>query len=160
MTTTADDGAAGASVAEGGRWVTTQIGRDRFGTTVEARTHTFQLDEPRDVGGTDTGPTPYEALLSALGACTVITLRMYADRKGWPLESARVRLRTASAHEPDCEVCETDEVGPHDVEREIELAGPLTDEQRERLLLVADRCPVKQTLERGVRVVAGEQARP
>ncbi|HSA54253.1 MAG TPA: OsmC family protein [Gemmatimonadaceae bacterium] len=142
------------SIAEAGRWVTTQIDRDRFRTTIEARTHVLQLDEPVDVGGTDAGPTPYEALLGALGACTVITLRMYADRKGWPMEGARVRLRTASSHEPDCEVCETDEVGPHEVEREIELMGPLSEEQRERLRLVADRCPVKQTLERGIQVVA------
>ena len=92
-------------------------------------------------------------LLGALGACTVITLRMYADRKEWPLESARVRLRTARSHEQDCEVCETDDVGPHELEREIELTGPLTDEQRQRLLMVADRCPVKQTLERGIQVV-------
>ncbi|HJU73560.1 MAG TPA: OsmC family protein [Gemmatimonadaceae bacterium] len=140
--------------AEGGRWVTTSIDRSRYRTTVEARAHVFALDEPTDVGGTDAGPTPYEALLAALGGCTVITLRMYADRKGWPLEGAHVRLRTASAHEPDCEICESEDVGPHRLERQIELDGPLNDEQRARLLLIADRCPVKQTLERGVQVVA------
>ena len=112
------------------------------------------LDEPVDVGGTDAGPTPYEAMLGALGGCTVITLRMYADRKGWPLEAVHVRLRQARAHERDCEICETAEVGPHRLEREIELEGPLTEEQRRRLLLIADRCPVKQTLERGIHVVA------
>lgn len=141
-------------VAEAGRWVTTRIDRSRFRTTVEARTHVVQLDEPADVGGTDTGPTPYEALLGALGGCTVMTLRMYADRKGWPLDSASVRLRMARVHEQDCEVCETDEVGPNDLEREIELVGSLTDDQRERLLRIADRCPVKQALERGIKVVA------
>ena len=140
--------------AEGGRWVTTHIDRSRYRTTVEARTHVFALDEPSDVGGTDAGPTPYEALLAALGGCTVITLRMYADRKGWPLEAARVRLRTARAHEPDCEICESEEVGPQRLERQIELEGPLSDEQRQRLLTIADRCPVKQTIERGVQVVA------
>lgn len=161
MTTIDGQGAAkpgsapGATpVAESGRWVTTRIDRSRFRTTAEARTHVLRLDEPADVGGSDVGPTPYEALLGALGGCTVMTLRMYADRKGWPLESATVRLRTARVHELDCEVCETDEVGPNDLEREVELVGPLTDEQRERLLRIADRCPVKQALERGIKIVA------
>ena len=144
-------------IAEGGRWVATHIDRSRYRTTVEARTHVYDLDEPVDVGGTDAGPTPYEALLGALGACTVMTLRMYADRKGWPLERAKVRMRTARAHEPDCEVCEAEEVGPHDLERVIELEGPLTDEQRRRLLQVADRCPVKQTLERGIKVHSSQE---
>jgi putative redox protein len=139
--------------AEGERWVATHIDRSRYRTTVEARAHVYELDEPVAVGGTDAGPTPYEALLGALGACTAITLRMYADRKGWPLEAVHVRLRTARAHEPDCEVCETAEVGPHRVERRIDLEGPLTEEQRRRLLQIADRCPVKQTLNRGIQVV-------
>jgi uncharacterized OsmC-like protein len=160
--TTAGDGAAPKPAemlpdehlaAEGGRWITTHIDRSRYRSTVAARSHVRILDEPVGVGGTDAGPTPYEALLGALGGCTAITLRMYADRKGWPLEAAYVRLRQARAHEPDCEICETAEVGPHRLEREIELEGPLTEEQRRRLLLIADRCPVKQTLERGIRVV-------
>lgn len=161
MTMTGDEGSPeqaevrpdGNPVAEGGRWVTTHIDRSRYRTTVEARTHRFDLDEPVDVGGTDAGPTPYEALLASLGGCTAITLRMYADRKGWPLESVQVRLRQTRAHEPDCQNCETSEVGPHRLEREIELEGPLDTEQRRRLLLIADRCPVKQVLERGIRVV-------
>lgn len=144
---------ARATVAEGGRWVTTSIDRSRYRTRVEARTHVVTLDEPTTVGGTDGGPTPYEAMLAALGGCTAITMRMYADRKGWPLEGVRIRLRQSHAHEPDCENCATDDVGPHRVEREIEMDGPLDDEQRRRLLMIADRCPVKQTLERGVRVV-------
>lgn len=158
MSRSGDEGAPeptnGTPAAEGGVWVTTRIDRSRYRTSVEVRTHVDTLDEPVDVGGTDAGPTPYEALLGALGACTVMTLRMYADRKGWPLDGAQVRLRTARSHEEDCEVCETEEVGPHQVERQIELEGSLTEEQRRRLLLVADRCPVKQTLERGIKVVA------
>ena len=162
MTDTGDPGAPPSAeappmaeaVAEGGLWVTTRIDRSRYRTRVEARTHVQELDEPTSVGGTDAGPTPYEAMLGALGACTAMTLRMYADRKGWPLEAVHVRLRQARAHELDCENCTTADVGPHRLEREVELEGPLDDEQRRRLLQVADRCPVKQALERGVQVVA------
>lgn len=142
-----------ADAGEGG-WVSTYIDRSRYRTVVRARTHELLLDEPAAVGGTDVAPTPYEAILAALGACTVMTLRMYADRRQWPLEGVRVDLRTASSHAADCETCETEEVGPHDVERRVTLEGDLSDEQRRRLLSIADRCPVKQTLERGFRVVA------
>ena len=142
-----------ATTGGAGEWVTTEIGRDRYRTQVSARSHSLVLDEPLAAGGTDLGATPYEALLAALGACTVMTLRMYADRKRWPLERVVVRLRTSNAHETDCGNCETSEVGPHQVAREIELEGALDDEQRKRLLQIADRCPVKQTLERGIRVL-------
>jgi Predicted redox protein, regulator of disulfide bond formation len=143
-------------VAEGGRWVTTRIDRSHYRAEVEARTHIRVLDEPTSVGGSDTGPTPYEAMLGALGACTVMTLRMYADRKRWPLDGVVVRLRQARSHEPDCEICGTDEVGPQRIERQVELAGALTDEQRGRLMQIADRCPLKQTLERGLTVVPAQ----
>lgn len=113
----------------------------------------MEADEPVPLGGTDRGPTPYEYLLSALGSCMAMTLRMYADRKAWPLEGVEIRLRTARAHEKDCEQCETEKVGITEIERQIEFSGPLTEEQRGRLLQIADRCPVKQTLERGIRVV-------
>ena len=134
-------------------WVTAQAGSGGFRTAITTRSHTFDADEPLALGGTDAGPTPYEYLLGALAGCTAMTLRIYADRKKWPLESAEVRLRTARSHEVDCEHCETDPVGITRIERQIELFGPLTDEQRDRLMQIADRCPVKQTLERGVRVV-------
>ena len=81
-----------------------------------------------------------------------MTLRMYADRKAWPLERAEVSVRQARSHEADCENCETDTVGIERVERRIELVGPLSDEQRQRLLEIAERCPVKQTLGRAIRV--------
>lgn len=146
-------GTSTSADTEGGQWITAHVGRSGYSSTLRARSHAYTLDEPLSVGGTDTGPTPYEALLGALGGCTAITLRMYADRKGWPLEGVRVRLRTGCSHEPDSEVCTTAEVGPHQVARQIELEGPLTNEQRQRLLQVAERCPLKQTLERGLRVV-------
>lgn len=146
---------ADASADAGGpSWVSAGIGSHGYRVTLQARGHTFTADEPADVGGTDTGPTPYEYLLAALGSCTVLTLRMYADRKGWPLERAEVLLRSALRHAVDCESCETNEVGPKQLEREVLLEGPLTEDQRTRLLAIADRCPIKQTLERGVRVMA------
>jgi putative redox protein len=98
------------------------------------------------------GPTPYEYLLTAIGSCTVMTLRVYADRKGWPLEGATVQLRSGRSHKRDCEDCETKKVGIGVIERKIDLAGPITDEQRVRLLQIADRCPVKQTLEKGITI--------
>ena len=143
----------GASEDNGG-WVTTRIGPLRYRTEVRAGAHTFVADEPVTAGGADTGPTPYDYLLGALGGCTAMTLRMYADRKGWPLDGVSVRLRTARSHAQDCEGCEASDVGITWLEREIELSGSLTEEQRHRLVQIADRCPVKQTLERGIRVRA------
>jgi putative redox protein len=78
-----------------------------------------------------------------------MTVRMYADRKRWPLEGVEVRLRTAQAHDADCENCETSEVGITRIQRDVRLTGALTDEQRARLMQIADRCPVKQTMSRG-----------
>jgi putative redox protein len=108
--------------------------------------HSLIADEPKSVGGTDAGPTPYDLMLGALGACTSMTLRMYADRKQIPLEGVKVRLRYARIHAVDCAACET-KVGKIDrIEREIELLGALTEEQRQRLLEMADRCPVHRTM--------------
>jgi putative redox protein len=108
--------------------------------------HGLIADEPKSVGGTDAGPTPYDLMLGALGACTSMTLRMYADRKQLPLEGVKVRLRYARIHAVDCAACET-KVGKIDrIEREIELLGALTEEQRQRLLEMADRCPVHRTM--------------
>jgi uncharacterized OsmC-like protein len=153
MATSQSEGAAVTADDESGRWVTARIGRGGFRTQLSARTHTLTADEPLSFGGTDLGPTPYELLLGALSGCMAMTLRMYADRKRWPLEGVEVAMRSARSHEPDCEQCETETVGITRIERTIELAGPLSDEQRRRLLQIADRCPVKQTLERGIQVV-------
>ncbi len=114
--------------------------------------HSLIADEPAAVGGTDQGPTPFDLLVAALGACTSMTLRMYADRKGWPLEAATVRLKHAKIHAFDCESCETKEGLLDRIEREIELEGPLDEGQRQRLLQIADRCPVHKTLASEVQI--------
>ena len=130
-----------------------------YRTTLTARQHVFTADEPPAAGGADSAATPYELLLGALAACTAMTLHMYAARKQWPLEDVAVRLRSVRVHAADCENCEADAVGISHLEREIDLVGPLTTEQRDRLLTIADRCPVKQSIERGIHVVAaGTQA--
>ena len=139
--------------------VVVRTGAAGFRTDVVAGSHAFVVDEPVAVGGTDAGPTPYDLLVAALGACTSMTLRMYADRKGWPLEGVTVRLRHARVHAEDCANCESGTAKVDRVTREIELAGPLDDTQRRRLLEIADRCPVHRTLSAGVRIttsLAGE----
>ncbi|HBP16508.1 MAG TPA: osmotically inducible protein C [Planctomycetes bacterium] len=123
-----------------------------FANAVVAGKHLLRADEPRSVGGTDTGPAPYDFLLAGLGACTSMTLRMYADRKGWPLEGVSVRLRHEKIHAEDCADCETKSGRLDRIERELVLRGPLDQEQRERLLEIADRCPVHRTLEGEIRV--------
>ena len=121
-------------------------GKTGFAQEIEVGEHRLKADEPTDVGGTDTGPSPYDLLLAALGSCTSITLRMYADRKGWPLDGATVRLRHDKIHARDCEDCETRAGKIDRIERTIELHGDLDDEQRERLLEIANKCPVHKSL--------------
>ncbi|MFP4072787.1 MAG: OsmC family protein, partial [Actinomycetota bacterium] len=115
-------------------------------TDIMANGFPILADEPTQVGGTNLGPTPYDLLTASLGACTSMTLRMYADRKDWPLEAVTVDLRYRKIHAQDCEKCETDEGKIDHLEREIRLEGDLDEEQRQRLLEIADRCPVHRTL--------------
>lgn len=127
-------------------FVEARIGSAGFRTELSVRGHVLLADEPVGVGGRDAGPTPYEYLLAAIGSCTAMTVRMYADRKAWPLREVVVRLWQDRSYADDCARCETERVGVQRVQRQIRLGGDLDDAQRERLLAIADRCPVKQTL--------------
>lgn len=115
--------------------------------------HRLRADEPIAAGGADQGPSPYELMLAALGACTSIALQMYARRKGWPLQGVTVGLRHTKVHAADCANCETQGGKLDRIERIIEFAGPLTEDQHARLLEIADRCPLHRTLRAGVDIV-------
>ena len=119
---------------------------DGFVQEIIAGPHHLRSDEPTAVGGTDTGPTPYDLLLGALGSCTSMTMAMYARRKKWPLERVTVRLRHSRVHAEDCAACETQNAWLTVIDREIALEGSLDEDQRARLLAIANRCPVHLTL--------------
>jgi putative redox protein len=122
-----------------------EAGSGTYTQEITAGNHRLVADEPRPIGD-DTGPTPYDLLLAALGSCTSMTVRMYAERKGWPLERVRVTLRHSRIHAEDCAECETTKGFISHIDRDIELTGELDDTQRQRLMQIADRCPVHQTL--------------
>lgn len=128
-------------------------GPSGFITEIEAGSHRLVADEPAAAGGSDQGPDPYALLLASLGACTAMTLRMYADRKQLPLQGVTVTLRHAKIHAADCADCETREGKLDRIERDLELSGPLDDAARSRLLEIADKCPVHRTLQSEIRVV-------
>lgn len=119
-----------------------RTGQARYHTEILTAGHSLIADEPESLGGTDAGPNPMGLLMAALGACTTITLRMYADRKEWPLEEAGVRLNHKKLKGSDSKTAE--------ISQRLELVGPLSEEQRERLLEIAHRCPVHRALEAGV----------
>jgi len=121
--------------------------RGLFQQEIVSGRHHLIADEPVNVGGLDSGPGPYELLLAALGACTAMTLRLYADRKKLPLVRTQVRLRHSRIYAKDCVECETKEAMIDRIERVIILEGDLDAEQRARLLEIADRCPVHRTLQ-------------
>ena len=113
-----------------------------YAQRVQSRMHVWEAGEPLEYGGTDNGPTPYELLLSALGACTSITLEMYAARKGWPLEKVQVTLE----HSQETREGENDGKAIDMIDRIVRLDGPLDDEQRAKLIEIAEKCPVHRVL--------------
>ncbi len=139
-----------AAAPEEGVVVVSENGEGLYGQQIVAGRHVWAADEPIPLG-LDTGPSPYDLLLAALGACTSMTLRMYAERKQWPLSHVSVSLTHSKIHAKDCET----EKGRLDhVERNINIVGDLDDEQRQRLLEIADRCPVHRTLNAEVSIHA------
>jgi len=122
--------------------VAVYTGREKYTTEIRTARHSLMADEPAKIGGNDFGPTPYDLLLASLGACTSMTLRMYADRKGWGLHGVTVHLHHQREHVEDLEEKRSIDV----IEREIELEGELNEAQRARLMEIADRCPVHKTL--------------
>jgi uncharacterized OsmC-like protein/pimeloyl-ACP methyl ester carboxylesterase len=139
------DDEADADAAPGAVLVT-ETRRGKFQQLITVGRHRFLADEPVAVGGLDTGPGPYDLLLAALGACTAMTLRLYADRKGLPLDRVAVKLTHDKIHAADCETCETKEGMLDRIDKEIVVAGKLDDAERTRLLEIAEKCPVNRTL--------------
>jgi uncharacterized OsmC-like protein len=117
-----------------------------FAQEIIAGPHRMMADEPAAAGGTETGPGPYDLLLAALGSCTSMTVAMYARRKAWPLASVSVWLRHSRIYTADCAECDTKEGRLDRIERDIQFVGPLTGEQRAKLLDIANKCPVHRTL--------------
>jgi putative redox protein len=130
------------------------IVRSQAGLTQSIAVGDYKLiaDEPVDAGGTGLGPNPYELLLAALGACTSMTVRLYAERRGWPLESVEVTLHQERIHAEDCANCETREGFLDKITKAIAFHGPLDEVQRQRLLEIAEICPVQRTLQREVKI--------
>ena len=123
-----------------------------FAETVRAGAHALLADEPVASGGNDTGPDPYSYLLTALGTCTAMTLRLYARQKKWPLQKVKVQLTHDKIYAKDCADCETKDGKVDRIDRRIELEGQLDDTQRQRLLQIADHCPVHRTLTSEIRI--------
>ena len=118
--------------------------------------HTLQVDEPVALGGGDSAPTPYELLLGALGACTAITVRMFAERRQWPLEQVHVELSHSKVHATDCANCDSSSARLDRVELAIRFVGDLSDEQRRKLMDVAEHCPLHRTLTAGLEIQGRE----
>ena len=128
------------------RNVVVDDGRVRYLQNISVGPHSFAGDEPAEVGGTDAGPNPYELLLAALGSCASITVRMYADRKQWPLDGVHVELSYGGTHAADSAACDTASGVITGIQMEVTVSGDLSEQQRQRLLEIANKCPVHRTL--------------
>jgi uncharacterized OsmC-like protein/alpha/beta superfamily hydrolase len=131
-----------------------ETGAGRLQVRIAAGRHALLADEPLAAGGLDSGPNPYELLAAALGACKTMTMRLYAERKGWPLSRARVAVRHGKVHAADCADCETREGRVDEFRCEIALEGALDAEQRARIFEIAERCPVHRTLTGEIKIRA------
>jgi putative redox protein len=138
-------GETGHDAGSEGTVIVAETNAGDYTRQIAAGHHQLVADEPPP-DGDDTGPTPYDLLLAGLGACTSMTVRMYAERKRWPLEQVRVTLRHSRIQAKDCADCETSNVHVDQIDCDVELTGDLDDTQRQRLLHIAERCPVHQTL--------------
>ena len=125
----------------------------KFQQTVTSGPHQMLADEPVAAGGQDSGPGPYDFVLAGLGACTSMTMRMYADRKSLPLDRVTVTLKHSKIHAEDCAECETREGMLDQIDRVISIEGALDADQRKRLMEIADKCPVHRTLTSEMRIV-------
>jgi putative redox protein len=134
------------------RAVVVNGGRVDYVQNISVGHHLFPADEPVDSGGLDAGPDPYELLLAALGACVSITVRMYAERKQWPLESVQVRLTYARVHAEDCAACDGEPRLIDAIDVEVSVVGDLSGDQRRRLIEIAGRCPVHRTLTSSIQI--------
>jgi uncharacterized OsmC-like protein/alpha-beta hydrolase superfamily lysophospholipase len=149
--------AEAARATEAGTVVVSETGRGRFQQAITAGRHRFTADEPTAAGGLDSGPNPYDFLLAGLGACTAMTVRLYAERKALPLERVSVKLVHGRIHAADCENCETKEGMIDRIDRAITFEGKLDAEQRKRMLEIADKCPVHRTLTSEIEIRTVEQ---
>ncbi len=136
--------------------VIAKIDNANYRTILSNGRHEIIADEPTSLKGTNLGPTPYEFLLMSLGSCIAITLRMYADRKGWDLQEAEVHLSQNRVRAKDCEDCKTNEGYIHVIEKKVKLIGDLDEKQRKRLMEVADKCPVNKTLLNEIKITTEE----
>jgi len=139
---------------------TTIIARNSEGYRIEVDVggHTIISDEPTDVGGTGTGPDPYGLLVASVGACTAMTVRMYALRKKWPLGAVTITLKHSRSHAEDDRLCENMPVRLDQIDMTVQLEGQLSAEQRARMLEIAGKCPLHRTLAAGVRIAMHDAA--
>jgi len=147
-----------AEITAPGTVIVRETRRGQFQQEIISGPHHLVADEPVTAGGLDSGPGPYDLLLAALGACTAMTLRLYADRKQLPLTRVQVRLRHYRIYATDCAECETKEGMIDHIDREIMLEGELGVEQRARLMEIADKCPVHHTLKSEVNIRTVEES--